>query len=428
MPNDKNIYTDFIGLADANNFYVSCHRVFEPHLIGRPVIVMSDNDGCAVARSNEVKKLGVKMGTPVFEIKDLIEKHDITLFSSQFPLYGDMSRRVMSILSRFVPEVEQYSVDEMFLNFAGMSVNLKECGKEIVDCTSQGTGIPISLGIAPTKALAKIANKFAKKYAGYRGVCVIDNEEKRIKALQRTEIGDVWGIGRRYDKRLRARGVQTAYDFAQLPREWVRKEMTVTGEALWRELNGEKCFEMEPVVPPKKQILSSKSYGKDIYDLPTIQESVAEFAGVCGRKLRAQGSCASAVGVFMWSNPHKKHLGSHSASMQVELPVPTDSTMEIVKYARMLCPALFKEGVPFKKAGVYIPKIVSKDAVQRNMFYPFDHERHDRLMAVLDGMNDKYGRGTLKHGAEGMRREWRLNRKKLSPLYTTDIDDIITAK
>lgn len=428
MPETSDIYKDLIGLADCNNFFVSCHRVFEPQLNGRPVIVMSDNDGCAVARSNEVKKLGIKMGTPVFEIKDLIAKHDITLFSSQFALYGDMSKRVMNILSRFVPETEVYSIDECFLNFAGMNVDLKEYGREIVEYTTQGSGIPISLGVAPTKALAKIANKFAKKYAGYRGVCVIDSEDKRIKALQRTEIGDVWGIGRRYEKRLRARGINTAYDFAQLPREWVRKEMTVVGEQLHGELNGEKCFEMELTAPPKKQILSSKSFGKDIYDLATIQESVAEFAGVCGRKLRAQGSCAAAVGVFMWTNPHKKHLGSHSASLEVTLPVPTDSTLEIVKYARMLCPALFREGLPFKKAGVYIPKIVGKDAVQGNMFYELDRERHDKLMAVIDGLNGQYGRGTVKCGAEGTTREWRLNRQRLSPLYTTRIEDIIVAK
>lgn len=428
MAAQEELYKDFIGLADANNFYVSCHRVFDPSLNGKPVIVMSDNDGCAVARSNEVKKLGIKMGTPVFEIKDLIEKHGIVLFSSQFALYGSMSKRIMSIISRFVPQTEQYSVDECFLNFKGMSINLIEYGKEIIDRTTQGTGVPVSLGIAPTKTLAKVANKFAKKYPGYKGVCVIDSDEKRIKALQKTEIGDVWGIGRRYEKRLREMYINTAYDFACLPREWVRKEMTVVGEAMWRELNGEKCHEMELAVPPKKQILSSKSFGKDIYDLPTIEEAVAEFAMVCARKLREQRSCAATISVFLLSNPHKKQLGVHNASFEIDLPVPTDSSLELVKYARMICKAIYRQGFPFKKAGVTINKIISKSAVQHNLFYPLDNEKHDSLMAVLDSLNARYGRNTIKTAAQGTTRQWRLNRQKLSPLYTTNIKDIIVAK
>lgn len=428
MPISNAIYSNYIALCDCDAFYVSVHRVFDPSLNGKPVIVMSDNDGCVVARSKEVKRLGIKMGTPVFEIKDLIEKHGIVLFSSQFTLYGSMTGRVMSILSRYAPESEIYSQDEIFLSFAGMDVDLKEYGREIAETTTQGTGIPVSIGIAPTKALTKVAVRFAKKYAGYRGVCVIDSEEKRVKALKKTDISDVWGIGRRYEKKLRAMGVNTAYDFATLPREIVRKEFTVVGEKLQRELNGEKCFEMELVAPPKKSILSSKSFGKDIYSLATIQESVAEFAGVCARKLRKQNSCAASVSVFLLSNPHKKHIGKHNANLEIKLPVPTDSTMEIVKYARMICPALFKEGIPFKKAGVCITKIVGKEAVQNNMFYPFDHEKHDSLMAVLDSLNDKYGRGTLKHGAEGTTREWRLNRRRLSPLYTTNIEDIIVVE
>lgn len=422
------LYKDFIGLADANNFYVSCHRVFDPSLNGKPVIVMSDNDGCAVARSNEVKKLGIKMGTPVFQIKDLIERHGIVLFSSQFALYGSMSKRIMSIIARFVPETEQYSVDECFINLKGMDVDLKKYGKQIIDFVTQGTGVPVSLGIAPIKTLAKVANKFAKKYSGYKGVCVIDSQEKRIKALQKTEVGEVWGIGRRYEKRLTAMGVTTAYDFACLPGEWVRKQMTVAGETIWREFNGEKCIGMELAVPPKKQILSSKSFGKDIYDLPTIEQAVAEFAMVCGRKLRAQGSCAAAISVFLLSNPHKKRLGEHHAAFEMELPVPTDSSLELVKYSRLICRAIYKQGFSFKKAGVCINKIISRHAVQHNLFYPLDNEKHDRVMAVLDSLNARYGRGTLKSAAQGTMREWRLNRQRLSPLYTTDIREIIVAK
>lgn len=424
----NNLYTNFVGLADANNFYVSCQRVFDPSLNGKPVIVMSDNDGCAIARSNEVKKLGIKMGTPVFEIKDLIQRHGIVLFSSQFSLYGSMSKRVMQILAQFVPETEVYSIDECFLNFRGMDVNLKKYGEEMIESVTRGTGIPVSLGIAPTKCLAKVANKFAKKYAGYKGVCIIDTDEKRIKALQKTAIGDVWGIGRRYEKRLRGMGVHTAYDFACLPREWVRQEMTVTGEHMWRELNGEKSIEMKLASPPKKQILSSKSFGKDIYDLPAIEEAASEFAMVCGRKLREQESCAATVGVFLFSNPHKKHLGEHNASFEIELPVATDSSLELVKYARIICRALYKPGFPFKKAGVFINRIISRKTVQQNLFYPLDLEKHNRLMAVIDTLGERYGRTAVQTAAQGTKREWRLNRQRLSPLYTTNIKDIIVAR
>lgn len=236
------------ALVDCNNFYASCERVFRPDLRNVPIVVLSNNDGCVIARSNESKKLGIKMGVPAYQIKDEVKKYGIRVFSSNYTLYGDMSNRVMTILSSFTPNMEVYSIDEAFLDLSGFS-DLKEYGKHIVDTTTKWTGIPVSMGVAPTKTLTKIANKFAKKYKKYEGVCIIDTEEKRIKALQKTEIGDVWGIGHRTEKKLKLQGVNTAYDFTQMHRSWVRKYMAVVGERTWLELQGESCISLEEIQP-----------------------------------------------------------------------------------------------------------------------------------------------------------------------------------
>jgi len=255
------------ALVDCNNFFVSCERVFDSRLDGKPVIVLSNNDGCAIARSNEAKALGIKMGANFFEIEDLVRQHNVQVFSTNFVLYADMSMRVKGLLSAFCPEIEDYSIDESFCCFNGFEhFNLKEHCRKIAETIRQGTGIPVSVGVAPTKTLAKVANKYAKKYPAYQSVCMIDTEEKRIKALQKFDIGDVWGIGRQHTKRLAAMGVNTAYDFTQLPRSWVRKNMTVAGERTWSELLGIPCFAMETVPPAKQSIMVSRSFGTMIED------------------------------------------------------------------------------------------------------------------------------------------------------------------
>lgn len=249
------------GLVDCNNFYASCERVFNPSLNGKPIVVLSNNDGCVIARSNEAKALGIKMGVPAYQIKDLVKKHDIAVFSSNYVLYGDMSGRVMSMLADIAPKIEIYSIDEAFINIDGIQ-DLQSLGLKIVNQVTRGTGIPVSVGIAPTKTLAKLANKFAKKHPAYNRLCIINTEEKRIKALQLTDIVDVWGIGRRQAEKLEKQGVKTAYDFTQLPGSWVRKNMTVTGERTWKELRGISCIDMESAPPAKKQICTSRSFGK----------------------------------------------------------------------------------------------------------------------------------------------------------------------
>lgn len=334
-----------IALVDCNNFYASCERAFNPNWNNRPVVVLSNNDGCVIARSNEAKALGIKMGVPAYQIKNEIERYGIGVFSSNYTLYGDMSNRVMTMLSSYSPNIEVYSIDECFLDFSGFErYDLKEYGEEIVRTVSKGTGIPVSMGIAPTKTLAKVANKFAKKYKGYKGVCIIDTEEKRIEALKRTEIGDVWGIGHRYTKRLALYGVSTAYDFAQMPKAWVRQQMTVVGERTWKELNGEPCIDLELVTPDKKQICTSRAFGEAISEIEGLEEAVSSYASICAGKLRKQRSCAQVLMVFIHTNNFREDLPQYFQNCVVKLPVPTNNTPEIVHYALIALRNIYRKG------------------------------------------------------------------------------------
>lgn len=418
-----------IALVDCNNFYASCERAFNPNWNNRPVVVLSNNDGCVIARSNEAKALGIKMGVPAYQIKNEIERYGIGVFSSNYTLYGDMSNRVMTMLSSYSPNIEVYSIDECFLDFSGFErYNLKEYGEEIVRTVSKGTGIPVSMGIAPTKTLAKVANKFAKKYKGYKGVCIIDTEEKRIEALKRTEIGDVWGIGHRYTKRLALYGVSTAYDFAQMPKAWVRQQMTVVGERTWKELNGEPCIDLELVTPDKKQICTSRAFGEAISEIEGLEEAVSSYASICAGKLRKQRSCAQALMVFIHTNNFREYLPQYFQNCVVKLPLPTNNTPEIVHYALIALRNIYRKGYFFKKAGVIIIDIVPDSAIQQNMFDNVDRERQKKLMKVVDRLNSGFNRNNLTLAVQGGRRKWKLKQELLSPCYTTRLSDIINIK
>ena len=418
-----------IALVDCNNFYASCERAFNPNWNNRPVVVLSNNDGCVIARSNEAKALGIKMGVPAYQIKNEIERYGIGVFSSNYTLYGDMSNRVMTMLSSYSPNIEVYSIDECFLDFSGFErYNLKEYGEEIVGTVSKGTGIPVSMGIAPTKTLAKVANKFAKKYKGYKGVCIIDTEEKRIEALKRTEIGDVWGIGHRYTKRLALYGVSTAYDFAQMPKAWVRQQMTVVGERTWKELNGEPCIDLELVTPDKKQICTSRAFGEAISEIEGLEEAVSSYASICAGKLRKQRSCAQALMVFIHTNNFREDLPQYFQNCVVKLPLPTNNTPEIVHYALIALRNIYRKGYFFKKAGVIIIDIVPDSAIQQNMFDNVDRERQKKLMKVVDRLNSGFNRNNLTLAVQGGRRKWKLKQELLSPCYTTRLSDIINIK
>jgi len=412
------------ALVDCNNFFVSCERVFDSRLEGKPVIVLSNNDGCAIARSNEAKALGIGMGANFFEIEDIVKKHNVQVFSTNFVLYADMSLRVKGLLSRFCPAIEDYSIDESFLDFSGFDLyNLKEYCTEIAQTIKQGTGIPVSVGVAPTKTLSKVANKFAKKYPGYESVCVIDTDEKRIKALQKVEIGDVWGIGRQYTKRLTALGIKTAYDFTQLPQAFIRKNMTVVGERTWSELRGVPCIDMEYVTPPKQSIMVSRSFGKMVDDYTTLSEAVATYTSMAAAKLRKQKSCAKAMLVFIDSNPFREDLEQYSRHIILTLPVASNSSQELINYALEGLEKIFRPKILYKKAGVLFMDICLEKHVQGNLFDAIDRKKHHDLMVVMDRVNDYYGRNTLKIAAMGDGQAWKIKQERLSPCYTTRISD-----
>lgn len=410
------------GLMDCNNFYASCERVFDPSLNGRPVVVLSNNDGCVIARSNEAKALGIRMGVPAFQIRELVATHHIAVFSSNYTLYGDMSGRVMSILAEEAPEIEVYSIDEAFVDMSGIS-RLATVGRRLTNRVIRGTGIPVSLGIAPTKTLAKTANKFAKKYPGYRRVCLIDSEEKRLKALRITPVADVWGIGRKLAARLEEQGVRTAYDFTLLPGSLVRKQMTVTGERIWKELRGTPCIDLESAPAPRKQICTSRSFGKMAEDFDTVSEAVATYASTCARKLREEGGYAVSLMVFIHTNHFREDLPQYWRNTVMHLPVPTADTLEIVHYAREGLRKIFQAGYRYKKAGVIITEITRE--AQLGLFETTDREKREKLMQAIDRINGKHDRH-VRLAAEGTGREWKLKQERLSPRYTTDMNEIIT--
>lgn len=419
-----------IGLIDCNNFFVSCERVFRPETVNRPVVVMSNNDGCAVAMSNEAKALGIKRGVPVYQVKQLIKQHNVITFSGNHRLYGDMSSRVMATISAIVPEIEIYSIDEAFLDFTPWRAEqLEEVGRQIVAKVRRDIGIPTSLGIAPTKTLAKIASKFAKKYPGYRSVCVIDTEEKRLKALELTEVGDVWGIGRRLTKRLEEYGIQTALDLAKMPLPRLRKFLNVVGERTWRELNGEPCIDFDLVEPDKKQICTSRSFAKALDNISELREAISYFCDNIGRKLRKQRSCAGVVSVFIQTNSFRPELPQYFGNHTVELLEATDDTLTLTTEALRILEAIYRRGYGFKRAGVMVSAIVNRNAVQQSLFTPEgDRQKRQRLMAVIDAVNATDGITDMVHVATVTNNKRRVRQDELSPLYSTRLSDIIRVK
>ncbi|RHH14374.1 Y-family DNA polymerase [Bacteroides fragilis] len=416
----------YFALVDCNNFFASCERVFQPNLLKVPIIVLSNNDGCVVARSNEAKALGIPMGEPVFKLTRLIEEHGIAVFSSNYALYGDMSRRVMTILNDFVPNMDIYSIDEAFLCLAGYErFGLSSYGKEIVQSVTKGTGIPVSMGIAPTKTLAKIASKYAKKYRGYEGVCIIDNEDKRVKALKQFPIGDVWGIGRRYQKKLDYYGIKTAYDFTLKSESWVRKLMTVVGVRTWKELKGIPAIEHTTEIPAKQTICTSRSFGEMVDNFDTLMEAVANFAASCARKLREQNTCAGVIQVFISTNRFREDLPQYFQSKLISLPTPTNDVTELIHYSRIALQTIFRKGYLFKKAGVIVADIVPANQVQLNLFDERDRDKHEKVLEVLDGVHRKYGTRILKVAAQGTGTKWALKSKYISKQYTTNPNDFI---
>ena len=416
------------ALVDCNNFYASCERVFNPALRQKPIAILSNNDGCVIARSDEAKVLGLPMGAPAFKYKTFFKANNIQLFSSNYALYGDMSSRVMRILEQFSPDVEVYSIDEAFLQLNGFdSYDLHEYGIEMRQRILKWTGIPTCVGVAPTKALSKVANKIARKFPKETGgVYVIDSEEKRIKALKWTQLKDVWGIGPALHKRLAAKQCKTAYDFVQLPDMWVRKTFSITEWKLKKDLEGISKIGPE-TIKNKRAIATTRSFESTIKDLEDIKERISTFACSGAEKLRKQGSSCHMMLIFLRSDYHKKNSEQHRASVVVNIPFPTNSSLTLSANAVKAVASIYKKGIQYKKAGVILTGIVPTDNHQLQLFN-HEHPKHLPLMRTIDFINKKYHAPKLKLGNQDLNRTWKMRQEYLSPHYTTNLKDIITVQ
>lgn len=391
------------GIVDCDNCYVSCERVFRPDLKGKPVVVLSNNDGCVVARSTEAKLMGIKNGTPYYQLAELFPHHNIAVFSSNYELYGELTGRVVEIIKQEAPAYFRYSIDECFVYFNGVEqINLKEWGESLYRRVARSVGMPISVGIAPNKTLAKMASHFAKKHAGYRHCCLIDSDEKRIKALKLYPVDEVWGIGRRYSARLQAAGVQSAFDFSERQLSWVRATFNnIVIERTWRELNGEDCVPNEELAK-KKSICVSRSFNGMITNIDDLRTHVSNYAARCAEKLRQQRTVAAVVGVFLHTNAFREDLPQYWNFQETRLLTPTSSTIAIVKAANEVLQKLFLQGFHYKKAGVIVMGIGADSPIQPDLF-GLNAEQIDklkRLDAVVDRLNKVNGTETVVLGSQ----------------------------
>ncbi len=413
------------ALVDCNNFYASCERVFNPALCGRPVVVLSNNDGCVIARSSEAKALGIPMGAPAFQYEEVFIKHGVHVFSANFPLYGDMSSRVMEVLSEYSPEVEVYSIDEIFLRMDGYEkYDLQQYGLQMKERVGAWTGIPISVGMAPTKALAKVANRIAKKYPlQTSGSYVIDTEESRIKALRWVPIEDVWGVGRQHSARLHALGIKNAYDFASMDTAWVKKHMSIVGVRLQLDLMGVSTLDLETQCD-KKGIATTRSFDGNYKEFEQLKERVSTFAVTCAEKLRKQGSCCRKVSVFIHTNIHRRDQQQYSKEVSIKLPYPTSSAIELSRFAVAALRMIFRDGYAYKKAGVIVSDITPEATMQNTLFEQRDF-RHIPLMAAVDKVNKHFGQQKVRLASQDTKRIWKMRQERLSPQYSTKLADSI---
>ena len=411
------------ALIDCNNFYASCERVFNPALNDIPVVVLSNNDGCVIARSSEAKAVGIPMGAPAFKYENLFRRYGVKVFSANFPLYGDMSRRVMSLLANFSPQQEIYSIDECFLNLAGIDVDLKRYGLQMQDCVGRGVGIPITVGIAPTKVLAKVASHIAKRFPKETGGSyVIDNEYKRIKALKWLKVEDIWGVGRRSVEKLHAVGVYRAIDFVNLPEPWLLKNMTITGLNLQKELRGIPVIEMlEP--EKKRSIGTTRTFEADICSFDELRERITTFTTIGAKKLREQRSLCKRLVVFLETNRFKEYGNQYHPSILIRLPFPTNSALELVRFAHQGLRQIFKQNCCFKRGGVLLTDFVDADIYQPSLFFN-SNPKHKRLMVVIDKLNDKYQKDLIRLASQDERKH-KMKQAHLSQQYSTNINEIL---
>ena len=418
-----------IALVDVNNFYASCEKMFNPSLVKKPVVVLSNNDGCAIARSEEAKALGIQMGTPAFMIQDFMMENNVEVFSSNYTLYGSMSQRVITILKSFVENVEVYSIDEAFLDLNDLTYSdLFSFAIEIREKIMSHTGLPISIGIGPTKALAKMANRFAKKFKKDIGVHIADTREKIAELLNVTEVGDIWGIGAQYKKFLEQNGFATAADLIQAPEEWIRKNMTVVVQRLVYELKGVNAIKWEDIPPPKKNICTARSFGQLITGFKELQQAIVAHAASCARKLRQEKSCATKLNVFIQTNPFRREDKQYYTGITITIDVATNSSSEIVKFAIKALKMIYKPGYNYMKGGVMVLDLVPQEHVQLGLFDTRDREKDKKLMRSLDRTNLAFGRDIVRYATQDYGRKWKLRQQRLSPCYTTRLDQIMNVK
>jgi DNA polymerase V len=420
-----------IALIDVNNFYVSCERSFDPALKSHPVVVLSNNDGCIISRSNEAKALGIKMGEPWFKCQELVKKHKIKGLSSNYALYADMSNRVMTILSDFSPNQEIYSIDECFLDLTGFErKNILEYGQQMRNRILKWTGLPVCVGVGSTKTLAKLANHIAKKNTQFNGVCDLNQlrEGELNRLFSDLDVGEVWGVGRKLAIKLKALGVHTVLDLKQANSEYMRQQFSVVMEKIVYELNGTVCIELEEIVPPRKQILSSRSFGHPVRDFNSLAESITLYMSRAAEKLRSQHSLVSIVQVYIRTSPFKLDETQYSNGMTIPLPTPTDDTRQLVKVALWALKRLYKPNLNYAKAGVSLGDLIPRASAQFDLFASAQsNSRSTKLMSAIDRINAKMGRESIKLASEGFSRPWKMKQGNKSPNYTTHWDQILVA-
>jgi len=413
-----------LAIADCNNFYASCERLFQPQYKSRPVVILSNNDGCVIARSDEAKAVGIKMGAVFYQIQEEIKKYNIAVFSSHYTLYGDISSRVMTNLARFSPDVEVYSIDECFFGLYGFD-NLQSYAELIRTTVIRNTGIPISIGVAPTKVLAKVANKLSKKA---NGVMILDTQAKITETLKNYPVEDLWGIGRQYAHKLITMGIETAGQLRDLPVDWVQTNMTIVGVRMWRELWGQSCIPLNLVLDRKKAMCTSRAFGKLTDDYTELREATTSYISRLAVKLRREKCCATAITVKLQTNRFNPNHRQTFPSITIALPNPVNNTHDLVRTALEGLRKIYVRGYLFQKVEVMATGLIPETEVQLNMFSPYKGIEHDKLSKVMDKLNFHYGAGTLRMATEGTKQRWTLRREFLSPEYTTNWKDIIKTK
>jgi DNA polymerase V len=418
-----------VALIDANNFFVSCERVFNPKLKGKPVIVLSNNDGCTVSRSNEAKALGIKMGVPLFEIRELVRKEKVHVFSSNYTLYGDLSDRMMQIIASTWPEIETYSIDEAFIDLRGYPESmLPDLAARVRSTILQWIGLPVSIGIAPTKVLAKVASKVAKKNGS--GVCALMNRPGIEEALKSFPVEDLWGVGRRYSVKLNSYGIITAYQLSRQSAPWVNKIMTVNGLRIHQELNSIPCIPVERFTAKRKAIGSAKGFGITVSDLGELKEALSTYTSTCAAKMRVQNHAASVLTVFLQTNYFNKQEKQYSGFKTISLPTPTSLSPTLIKYALHALKEIFRPGFNYKRVGILLTGFVPDTTIQEDLFdCLIDRSKLTSIQKTIDKINTRYDRNQLWFACQGLNtKRWKMKQEKLSPKFTTSIKEILEVR